>query len=947
MTKRRRNRGKNSQITGIGNTTTTSNQQDTPLEELSAAERYAAYKARAAEANTERGRFAAELDFTLDDFQMQGMASVEAGHNVLVAAPTGAGKTMVGEFALHIALANGQRAFYTTPIKALSNQKFRELCDKYGENQVGLLTGDVAINGDAPLIVMTTEVARNMIYQGRDLSDLRAIVLDEVHYLADRFRGPVWEEVIIHAPRHVQIVALSATVSNAEEFGDWIDSVRSGCDIIVSENRPVPLYQHMLVGRQIIDLYAAETGKKINPQLRSAIFKHRGVASRNARQNTRHLAGGRRMRDVQGRPKKASRPQVAISLDRANLLPAIYFIFSRNACEDAVEQILGAGITLTTEEERGKIQAFVEKSIAHLSGEELSVLRIHTWQQALEAGVAAHHAGLLPVMKETVEKLFAAGLVKLVFATETLALGINMPARTVVLEALRKWNGVARVPLSPGEYTQLTGRAGRRGIDVEGHALVLYQDDHEPELVASLASKRTYPLISAFRPTYNMVANLAATGDLASARAVMDQCFAQFQADRKVVDLATDAKAAQAQMEALSDSVQCHLGDAQEYFAAREELTRLQKELSKQKSQQLVFEIEAQLRKLQTGQVISIAGRRRGGDALVIKAVNSGRNPAVQLLFSDGRLQVVTAADLPQGFNVVGSMPLKAKQVDNIRRFATALATQLARLRAVGKLGKPKRLKASAANRNVMLAQIQDLENLVRTHPVHGCLDREVHARGAVQWMRARAEYLRLVSLVDEQTSSVAKRFDRIVMVLEALGCLHAGQVTDAGHTLRSIYGERDLVVALALEAGIWDQLDEAQLAAVVSACVFEPRKDHQPDPEIPQGAHGPVGQALQDTARIMLDINRAESKYHSIVSPALETGLVNAMYWWVKGDSLTTAVRAADVEPGDWVRWCKQTIDLLAQISVATRNPQLAWTARDAADAIRRSVVAMDESAQ
>ncbi|EEH63360.1 DEAD/DEAH box helicase [Gleimia coleocanis DSM 15436] len=934
MTRRRRHRGKNSE--SVFNPET---------DELSAAQRYRLAKQRAKYDKTERATFAAELDFFLDDFQMQGMESVENGHNVLVAAPTGAGKTMVGEFALHMALSCGQRAFYTTPIKALSNQKYRELCEKYGDEQVGLLTGDVAINGDAPLIVMTTEVARNMIYQGRDLTDLRAIVLDEVHYLADRFRGPVWEEVIIHAPQHVQIVALSATVSNAEEFGNWIDSVRSGCDIIVSEKRPVPLYQHMMVGRDIIDLYAEDETKFINPQLRTAISKQRGITSRNFRQNERHLAGGRRMRDTQKRPRKTTRPEVVISLDRARLLPAIYFIFSRSACEDAVEQIIGAGITLTSEKERKQIRKIVDEALYALQGEDLSVLRINTWQMALEAGVAAHHAGLLPFMKEVVEKLFTLGLVKVVFATETLALGINMPARTVVLEALRKWNGIAKVPLSAGEYTQLTGRAGRRGIDVEGHALVVWQDDHEPELVASLASKRTYPLVSAFRPTYNMVANLASTGDLASAREVMDECFAQFQADRKVVGLAVDAKRAQQQMDKLAPSVSCHLGDALEYFAAREELTFLQKQSSKRKSLQLGHEVEKLLRSLQPGDVISVAGRRRGGDGVVTKPARPGeKNPQLQVVFADGRMQMVSSAHFPHGFSIVGSMRLRKEYLRNVRRFQAEIGTEVGIQRSKGRLGKPRRLKSQA--RSDELLRITELEDLVRSHPVHGCVDRDQHARNAVQWMRARREFEKLASQVEEQTSSVAKRFDKIVLVLEQLGCLHASDLTDAGHTLRAIYGERDLVVALSLEAGIWDDLDEAQLASVVSACVFEPRKDHAPDPEIPEGAHGPVGQALNATARIMLDINRAESAHQATTSMPLETGLVNAMYWWVKGDSLASAVSSADLEAGDWVRWCKQTIDLLMQISVATRNSNLAWTARDAADAIRRSVVSLAESA-
>ncbi|MDO5060295.1 MAG: DEAD/DEAH box helicase [Actinomycetaceae bacterium] len=912
--------------------------------ELSPAEKYRQSRQRASYLQSERASFAADLDFFLDPFQEEGMASVEAGHNVLVAAPTGAGKTMVGEFALYLALKHHQRAFYTTPIKALSNQKFRELTEKYGEETVGLLTGDVSINGDAPILVMTTEVARNMIYQGRDLSDLRAIVLDEVHYLADRFRGPVWEEVIIHAPTHIQIVALSATVSNAEEFGDWIDSVRAGCDIIVSEKRPVPLYQHMMVGRDIIDLYASNSSKQINPQLRSAISRLRGLSSRNERQTARHLAGGRRMREVHRRPRRTSRPEVVISLDRANLLPAIYFLFSRSGCDEAVEQVINAGITLTTEAERRQIQTAVDAAVATLAGEDLTVLRINAWQMALEAGVAAHHAGLLPVMKETVEKLFQAGLVKVVFATETLALGINMPARTVVLESLRKWNGVARVPLSAGEYTQLTGRAGRRGIDVEGHAVVLYQEEHEPELVGSLASKRTYPLISAFRPTYNMVANLAATGDLESARQVMDQCFAQFQADRKVVGLAVEAKQAEQTMLSLAPQVECHLGGAQEYFAAREELTFLQKQAAKQKSLRLVSEVVQLLRGLQPGQVIAIAGRRRGGDAVVVKAAHPGAaNPQVQVVFSDGRLQQVTATELPQGFNVVGNLRLRKEYARNVRRFQGEIGAEVALARKQGRLGRAQRIKpSSGAN----IERINQLEELVRSHPVHGCLDRDAHARNAVQWMRARREYQRLVSQVETQTSTVAKRFDKIVLVLEALGCLHNGELTGAGITLRSIYGERDLVVALALEAGIWDQLDEAQLAAVITTCVFEARKDHTPVLEVPEGANGTLGQALADTQRIMYDINRTESQLQATTSLPLEMGLVYAMYWWVKGDSLSEAVSASDLEAGDWVRWCKQTIDLLSQIAVAAQNPKLAATARSAADLVRRSVVALGEGA-
>ena len=236
----------------------------------SAAQRYAAYKAEAQAASSLRARWVSTLSFTPDPFQIQALDAVEAGSSVLVAAPTGAGKTIVGQFGAYVALEQGMRAFYTTPIKALSNQKYLELCDLYGADNVGLATGDTSINSKAPVVVMTTEVCRNMIYAGSPLDDLGVVVLDEVHYLADKMRGPVWEEVIIHLPAHVSIIALSATVSNAEEFGAWIREVRSSCEIIVSEQRPVPLYQHMIVGEEIFDLYAPAGKRTLNPELVAA-----------------------------------------------------------------------------------------------------------------------------------------------------------------------------------------------------------------------------------------------------------------------------------------------------------------------------------------------------------------------------------------------------------------------------------------------------------------------------------------------------------------------------------------------------------------------------------------------------------------------------------------------------------------------------------------------------
>ncbi len=375
--------------------------------------------------------FRPEYEFEFDWFQVAACEALESGHGVLVAAPTGSGKTVVGEFAVHLALAEGRKCFYTTPIKALSNQKYGDLVSRYGSAKVGLLTGDNSINGEAPIVVMTTEVLRNMLYAGSlTLGGLGYVVLDEVHYLADRLRGAVWEEVIIQLPESVQVVALSATVSNAEEFGDWLEQVRGGTTVIVDETRPVPLWQHMLAGRRLYDLFAPNGA--VNPELRR-LAQRDVVADRPGRQRPGRGGGrvgtgrgaGHGHRQVRYRPP--GRPEVIERLDAEGLLPAITFIFSRAGCDAAVQQCLAAGLRLTTPEESVEIARIVAARTAGLDDADLAVLGYTEWLTGLRRGIAAHHAGLLPTFKEVVEELFAAGLIRAVFATETLALGINMP----------------------------------------------------------------------------------------------------------------------------------------------------------------------------------------------------------------------------------------------------------------------------------------------------------------------------------------------------------------------------------------------------------------------------------------------------------------------------------------------------------------------------------------
>jgi ATP-dependent RNA helicase HelY len=403
-----------------------------------------------------------QLPFKPDDFQVEAADAIADGQSVVVTAPTGAGKTLVAEAAIHLALSAGERAFYTTPIKALSNQKYSDLIVAHGPERVGLLTGDNVINGDADIVVMTTEVLRNMIYaESRRLEHVGLVILDEVHYLQDPTRGAVWEEVIIHCPQHVQLVCLSATVSNNQEFAAWVGERRGPTRLIATEHRPVPLESMYMIrdrmGAQTLHLLPTfvtrEGRRRPNPRIEHMLGLERG----------------RRRRF-----KTPNRIETVERLAEEGMLPAIFFIFSRAGCDAAAHRLVEAGVRLTDPGQQSVIREVAETRTGHLGDQDLDVLGYDRWIAGLEAGIAPHHAGLVPAFKETVEELFEAGLLKVVFATETLALGINMPARTVVLESLSKFNGESHELMRPGDYTQLTGRAGRRGIDVEGYGVVLH-----------------------------------------------------------------------------------------------------------------------------------------------------------------------------------------------------------------------------------------------------------------------------------------------------------------------------------------------------------------------------------------------------------------------------------------------------------------------------------------
>ena len=472
-----------------------------------------------------RARYLAGLPFPADPFQLEAMDALDRGHSVLVSAPTGSGKTLVAAYGVARAVAAGGKAFYTTPLKALSNQKFAELAAEHGADQVGLLTGDTAIRPEAPIVVMTTEVLRNMLLAGSDLlAGLRTVVLDEVHYLQDPYRGAVWEEVLVLCPADVAFICLSATVANARELGQWLRSVRGPTEVVVERRRPVVLRHHLAVHHRSGDT-----------QLLPLLVDGRATAEVvRLDQTTERLSRIRTPQHWRQRPRlpyrTPRRTELVELLDDHDLLPVIVFIFSRAACDEAVKQCLRDGVRLTDHRHRVAIRQVAEAHVASLADDDLEVLGFVEWLEGLEAGVAAHHAGLVPAYREAVEACFAAGLLQVVFATETLSLGINMPARSVAIERFDKFGGAGRAKLTSGEYAQLTGRAGRRGLDDVGHAVVLWTSDVTATEVARVAVAPPPDLRSAFRPTYNLAVNLVRRFDRPTATQVLERSFAQWQA---------------------------------------------------------------------------------------------------------------------------------------------------------------------------------------------------------------------------------------------------------------------------------------------------------------------------------------------------------------------------------------------------------------------------------
>ena len=828
---------------------------------------------------------------------------------MLVAAPTGSGKTVVAEYAVAVALAEGQRAFYTAPIKALSNQKFHDLRAIHGAERVGLLTGDNAINGDAPVVVMTTEVLRNMIY-GRSpaLEGLGVVVLDEVHFLQDTYRGPVWEEVIIHLSPSVRLVCLSATVSNAEELAAWMTTVRGPTAAVIEERRPVTLESLFMIGDRTAErlhLLPTLVDGRPNPE-----------AHRLDSEAVRGFRGHRRTA-VRRKLYTPSRLEVLDRLEEASMLPAIYFLFSRNGCDEAARSMTAAGVRLTTGAERDRIREIVDEHVGAIDDRDLAVLGYGPFLAGLEAGVAAHHAGMVPPFKEAVEACFTEGLVKIVFATETLAVGINMPARTVVIEKLSKFTGDHHEFLTPGDYTQLTGRAGRRGIDERGYAVVLWSPFVPFDQVSALASSRSYQLSSAFRPTYNMTANLVRSYTRDEAHHLLNLSFAQYQADRHVVRLEARMERREAQLEELRAMATSPFGDLDEYRRLREGATHPPRNEEA---------VDLALMRLRPGDIIYLNRGRRVGRVAVLTSARRKGGMKLQVVNTSGVSVHVSARDFDETPRVLGHIEIPTPFTPNRQQFQR----QVARLLSKASVAGAKHHRSRPA---------EDALEPAGDHPVaEDPLLRE-RLRAAVQADRAARELEDLRNRIQGRSQSVSNRFDRVLRILETWGYVEGWTLSDAGRRLAGFFHECDLLVVEAMRQGHLDGLEPAELAGLASVFSYEHRSpEAPPTPWFPSREVRKRWEAIESLAR---ELRVAEEEAGLPATRAPDPTFVAVAHAWASGQSFATVVEDEELSGGDFVRTMKQLIDLLRQLSILAPSEETRASARQAADQLFRGVVA------
>jgi superfamily II RNA helicase len=855
--------------------------------------------------------FRTRYAFPLDDFQIEAIRAIEADQSVIVSAPTGSGKTLVAEFAIQSALAHGTRLAYTTPLKALSNQKFGDFQRAYGEDKVGILTGDVKVNPHAPIVVMTTEILRNALY-GSGFEHLQYIVLDECHYMGDEGRGTVWEEIIVAAPPDVLLVGLSATVANVKEIADWISIVHRPIVPIYHPQRPVPLHYVVAdLAGQVHDIDDIRRGRA------------RVVGDESPRGDERTRWYTRRVVD----------PTVMIeALEQRRWLPAIYFIFSRAGCERAMEDVLTEGRPLITREQRREVDETIAQALADQPALGESNLSQSVFR-GLRIGVALHHAGILPGLKRLIESLFERGLCRVVFATETMSLGIHMPARAVVLQGLTKRTDRGFRSLTHNELTQMAGRAGRRGIDPEGQCVIALDARDGLEDVIRVVDGSPEPIESRFKLGYGSVAALIGTGaEPEVIRKRIESSFGQYQNLKRIREMETEIGGLeQALAEARGYAAPC--GDFARigrYRRARQEVESRRQATGRGGRRGERTPVEAE-----PGRLALV--RRKGAPSLaVILRVHAIRGHRVlfDALLPHGAVVRLKSGVVKRIFWATPPLHVPRDVHRDGRqdgRGLRALADQLGRL-AVPELVERERTQGPEAS----LTAIECHRCPWSATPTCDRAWREIER--LEERVRQRHEGL------EAFRGAYWQDFLRVVEVLEQFGAVSHGRVLEPkGRLIAGLRHDNELMVAEAVWRRIFDDTTLAEAAAVCSALMEESRSGEAMIARTFLKKHGKLRRKVDDLIAIADTVFQAQRARHLGMPISVQPGFMPAVYRWASGEDDWSAIveSAFGGHEGDLIRAMRRLIDLLRQLADSPEVPPVvARLLTHAARTIDRGIV-------
>ena len=855
-------------------------------------------------------RFRARYAFPLDDFQVEAIRAIAAEQSVIVSAPTGAGKTLIAEFAIMAALEGGTRLAYTTPLKALSNQKFGDFTRAYGEDKVGILTGDVKVNPHAPIVVMTTEILRNALY-GSGFEGLKYIVLDECHYMGDEGRGTVWEEIIVAAPPDVLLVGLSATVANVKEIADWISIVHRAIVPIYHPQRPVPLHYSVAdLAGQVHDFADVRRG-------RAQVI---GDEPRGPDDRTRWYT--RRVVD----------PAVMIeALEQRRWLPAIYFIFSRAGCERAVEDVLGESRPLITREQRGDVDEAIAQALADQAALGESALSQSVFR-GLRIGVALHHAGILPGLKRLIESLFERGLCKVVFATETMSLGIHMPARAVVLQGLTKRTDHGFRALTHNELTQMAGRAGRRGIDPEGQCVIALDARDGLEDVVRVVDGAPEPIESRFKLGYGSAAAMIGTGaepDVIRRR--IESSFGQYQNLKRIREMEGEIR-----------SLAHALDEARQYAAPCGDFARIGRY---RRARQ---EVEA--RRQATGR-----GGRRGERTPVeaepgrLALVRRKGAPSLALILRVHAIRghrVLFDALLPHGALV----RLKSGLVKRIFWATPPLHVPRDAYREGRHDSRGLRILADQLGR----LAVPELMERERTHGPAATLSAvECHRcpwGATTACDRAWREIERLEDRLRQRREGLEafrgaywQEFLRVVEVLEQFGAVRERALEPKGRLIAGLRHDNELLVAEAVWRRLFDDTTLAEAAALVSALLEESRSGEPMIARTFLKRHGRLKRKIDHLIATADAVYQAQRARHLAMPISVQPGFMPAVYRWASGDDDWSAIveGAFGGHEGDLIRAMRRLIDLLRQLADSPELPlAVARLLAEAARVVDRGIV-------